>query len=235
MSYRSNTPGQTNTPGFFESRHAHLPQGTGVFGMWLFLATLSILFAASIAGYLIVRLVTLNPVTDPVTGEITRLAGPALGSIDIPLGLWVSTALMLASSVTIHRALRAVRQERQADFRRGLIATAVLAVVFLAVQMPSLIELLGEHQQYRLQLREQINLGEQARMGLQPYGMVFFLIVVHAAHLLGGIIPLGVITRNALRSHYDHESHNPVRYTAMYWHFLDAVWLTLFAMFLLVG
>jgi cytochrome c oxidase subunit III len=137
--------------------------------------------------------------------------------------------------VTIHWALRAVRQERMADLRRGLIATAVLAVVFLAVQTPSLIELLGEHQQYRTELREQTDSGQRASLALQPYGMVFFLIVVHAAHLIGGIIPLGVVTRNALRNRYDHESYNPVRYTAMYWHFLDAVWLTLFAMFLLVG
>lgn len=214
---------------FFEDRHPHLPRGTGTLGMWLFLAALGILFAASMIGYLVIRLVTLKPYENPVTGVVVRQAGPALGSIAIPPGLWVSTAVMLASSFTMHLALRAIQQEKQEVFRRCLVATAALAAMFLVIQMPSLWALLNEHLAYREQLRGDTTLG------LLPYGMVFFLIAIHAAHLVGGIIPLSVVTRHAWRRRYDHESHNPVKYLAMYWHFLDVVWVCLFAGFLLIG
>lgn len=215
--------------GLFEDRHEHLPHGTGAFGMWLFLITLSILFAASMVGYLVIRLTTLNAYTHPVTGEVVRQAAPALGSIAVPPGLWVSTVVMLASSFTIHLALRAIRREKQEVFRRCLVVTAALAAMFLVIQLPSLWTLLNEHRAYREQLREDTTLG------LLPYGMVFFLIVIHAAHLVGGIVPLGVVTRNAFKHKYDHESYNGVKYVAMYWHFLDIVWLCLFAGFLLIG
>ncbi len=217
-----------DNPGFFEDRHTHLPQGTGLFGMWLFLVALGILFASSLGAYMIIRLMTLNPVIDPA-GEVVRQAGPALGSIPMPLGLWVSTTVMLASSYTIHLALRAIQQERQVVFRRCLAVTAALAVMFLVIQTPSLMLLLNEHTAYREQLRD------EATLGLMPYGMVFFMIVVHGAHLIGGMIPLGIVTHHAWRDRYDHESYNPIRYVAMYWHFLDVVWLCLFGGLLLIG
>jgi len=224
----TSTPTSDN-PGFFEDRHTHLPQGTGTLGMWLFLTTLGILFAASLGAYLVIRLMTLDALTDPVTGQVVRRAGPPLGSIPMPSGLWVSTAVMLASSYTIHLSLRAIQQERQAVFRRCLAVTVALAALFLVVQTPSLMTLMNEHLAYRQQL------SGDASLGLMPYGMVFFLIVLHAAHLIGGIIPLGVVTDHAWRNRYDHESHNPVKYVAMYWHFLDVVWLCLFAGLLLIG
>jgi cytochrome c oxidase subunit III len=216
-------------PGLFQDRHTHLPPGTGTLGMWLFLISLGILFASSMVGYLVIRLTTLKPGFDPVTGEVVRQAGPALGTITMPPGLWVSTAVILASSFSIHLALRAVHRERQAVFQRCLVVTAALAVMFLVIQVPSLWAFLDEHRAYTDQA------AQDRTIGLLPYGMVFFLIVVHAAHLLGGMIPLGIVTHHAWRSRYDHESHNPVRYLAMYWHFLDIVWLSLFAGLLLIG
>lgn len=215
--------------GLFHDRHTHLPPGTGVFGMWLFLISLGILFASSMVGYLVIRLTTLKPGLDPVTDAVVRQAGPALGTIQMPAGLWVSTAVILASSFSIHLALRAVRQERQAVFQRCLLVTAALSVLFLVVQAPSLWALLNEHRVYMDQHTQ------DRTIGLLPYGMVFFLIILHAAHLIGGMIPLGVVTHHAWRSRYDHESHNPVHYLAMYWHFLDVVWLSLFAGLLLIG
>lgn len=222
-------PPPTEKPGLFQDRHDHLPKGTGTLGMWLFLISLGILFASSLAAYMVIRLGSLSPGTDPVTGEVKRLAGPALGSIDIPPGLWASTAVMLASSFSIHLALRAIQQERQVVFRRCLLVTLALAGMFMVIQVPSLLSLLNEHLAYQEQLRETMNLG------LMPQGMIFFLIIVHAAHLIGGLIPLGIVTHHAFRSRYDHEAYNPVKYVAMYWHFLDVVWLFLFFGLLLIG
>ena len=212
-----------------EDRHKHLPRGTGTFGMWLLIISLGMLFASSMVGYLIIRLVTLHAEVSPVTGQVVRQAGPALGTIHMPVGLWVSSLVLIASSFSIHLALRSIRLERQPAFRVSLAVTAALAVLFLVVQTPNLWSLLQAHSAYEAQLQH------DATVSLLPYGLAMFLIILHALHLVGGMIPLGVVTHKAWRHQYDHESHNPVKYLAMYWHFLDIVWLCMFAGFLLIG
>lgn len=192
-------------PRLFEQRHHHVPPGTGTLGMVLFLIALGMLFGASLLGYLIIRL---------------RL--PA--TIHLPGGLWVSTALMLTSSYTIHRALQNVRHERQTPFRKALVVTLLLAVGFLLVQAPSLTALLREH-------GRQLADGQ----GVYLHALVFFLILLHAAHLVGGLIPLAVVSHQAHAGRYDHEHHAPVWYLALYWHFLDGVWVTMFLAFRLTA
>ena len=63
-------------------------------------------------------------------------------------------------------------------------------------------------------------LGRAAEGGTALQYAVFFLIIVHALHVVGGLVPLIVVTRNAHAGRYDHEYHGPVKRLAMYWHFL---------------
>ena len=186
-------------------RH-QVPPGTGTFGMWLFLAALTMLFAATIVAYLIFRF------TSPL-GEGASLTMPA--------AFWASTALMLIASFTMHRALQNVRHERQTRFRNALVLTLLLAVGFLLVQAPALVQLLGAH--------------NSPEVETAMYGLVFFLVIVHALHVLGGLIPLAVITARAHRDAYDHEQHEPVTQVTLYWHFLDAVWVVMFLVLTLAG
>ena len=186
-------------------------------GMALFLTALGMLFAASMLGYLLIRF-------NVLAQDISR--SPEYGQIDLPWGLWLSTAVILASSYTIHRALQSVRHERQARFRHALTLTAGLAVAFLLVQAPSLTTLLQEHRAIA---------DVDPERGTRLYGLIFFLILLHAMHLVGGMLPLLVVTYHAHRGRYDHEHFASVQYLAMYWHFLDVVWLILFGVLLLAG
>ena len=61
--------------------------GAGVLGMWVFLATLTVLFLAAIVGYLVVRL--------------KATAWPPPGMPRLPAGLWLATVVLFAGSVTI--------------------------------------------------------------------------------------------------------------------------------------
>lgn len=72
----------------------------------------------------------------------------------------------------------------------------------------------------------------QQRLAL--YGLVFFLVLIHALHVFGGIIALARTWQQARRGVYDHEHYQPVRHVALYWHFLDAVWLAMFFTFLVM-
>ena len=203
-------------------RHHHTPPGTGVFGMTLFLIAIGIVFVASMLAFVLIRFTTLKEVVNEYTGEVVRPAAPPIGTVDMPAGLWASTAIILLSSFTMHRAVENVRHERQTRFRNMLLWTLLLAIAFLLVQVPCLVELLREHVQYK-----------QQRFML--FGAVFFLILLHAMHVVGGIIPLCVINHRARNNAYDHENFGAVRHMSMYWHFLDGVWLMMFGILMVVG
>ncbi|WP_428387414.1 cytochrome c oxidase subunit 3 [Mucisphaera sp.] len=214
-----------------------VPKKVGDFGMWLFLASLAMLFIASMLAYVIVRINGMMEKTNAITGEPIPASGPAWGSLNIPPSLWISTVVILVSSFTIHRALTHIRLERQAAFRRMMAVTLGLAFAFLIVQGPSLGTLLTDH--WNAMEQRELLAAPGAPAGAVPnnalYGAVFFLILVHALHVLGGIIPLAVTTRQAYRHRYDHEHHAPVKHLVMYWHFLDGVWIAMFGVLLITA
>jgi len=213
--------GPTPRPGR-DQRDLRVPAAAGKLGMTLFLIALGMLFAASMVGYIVIRVINLTPKTDPQTGEAIPSTAPALGSIDLPATLWLSTLIMLLSSVTIHSAVEAVRRERQLWLRRWLMVTLLLAAGFLLIQTPALGALLSQH--------------FGAAQGFTAiFGLIAVLIIIHALHVVGGVIPLIAITLKAHRGRYDHEYHAPVGYVAMYWHFLDVVWLVMFAVLLIAS
>ena len=202
--------------------------------MALFLLSLTILFAASLLGYVYIR--------------VSNQQIP-LGSIHLPQALWVSTMMMLASSYTMHRALVAIRLERQPLFRTFLTATLVFAGLFVVIQTPAMSLLYHEHlvaqNDHDLQVKNQIqqlppkanpdiNVDESiaSPRSIPFYALVMVLILIHALHVIGGMIALGIVAYNGYLGRYDHEHYIGVRNCVMYWHFLDAVWIL---MFLVVG
>lgn len=180
--------------------HHRVPARAQTIGMWLFLAALAMLFGATMVGYFVVRL----------------RQGP-VPSFQLPRTLWISTALMLAGSVTIHFAVAAARRERQQELRRHLVMTCIFAALFVIVQTPAMVALLNQHR------------AVAASQRVFLYGLIFVLILVHALHVLGGLVGLGLTTAQAFRGRYDHEEHTGVKSAAMYWHFLDVVWIIMYA------
>lgn len=173
-------------------------------GLRLFLASLAVLFGASLVAYLVVRL----------TGQ--RLSSSA--AVSLPPVLWASTALLLAASYALHRSVAAARSEKQARLRRWLLAAAGLGLFFASLQAVAVLELVDLH---AIWLRRQMTL----------YGIVMVLVALHAAHVVGGLVALGWVVARAFRNRYDHECHRGLRLCAVYWHFLDAVWLVMLAAF----
>jgi len=180
-------------------------------GLTIFLVSLGILFLASLVAYGLIRTVGHAPPT---------------GSVEMPAALWASTIVILVSSVTIQHALACIQHEKQTHFRLSMTATLGLAWVFMLIQAPSLATLLSQHAEMR---DAAIASGEK---GVLVYGLAFGLILLHAAHVLGGVLPLTWATIRAWRGGYDHERHETITYLTMYWHFLDVVWLIMFAVLL---
>lgn len=190
-----------------DSRHP-VPHRSQTIGMWLFLASLTMLFGASMLGYVLIRL--------------SSAAMPDQRFLQLPWTLWISTALVISASYTIHQALRSAQHQRPEQLKRYLPITLVLAIAFVAVQIPSLVTMLARH----ASLRE---------TGVHLYGLVFTLVVLHAAHVAGGVIALIAVTRRAFAGVYDHEHYTGVYHAALYWHFLDIVWLVMFGTMMALG
>lgn len=176
--------------------------------MGLFLISLAMLFGASLLGYFIIRFQTQSWPTDL----------PSLPGV-----LWISTALLIVSSFTMQWSLNGIRMDQLAQLRRGMASTLGLGAAFLLLQVGAwitwlrpVIERWAESGEYRLALTG-----------------FYVLTGLHALHVVGGLIPMSIVTRRAWQDRYTAQQHAGVYYCAMYWHFLGVVWVVLFFALLL--
>lgn len=168
----------------------------GKYGMGILILSLSILFAASMVAYLVVR---------TRAGAGWRPAGMP----HLPAGLWLSTAIIIALSVAIEAGQRDIRRGERERLARAMGIAFLLGIAFLINQAVN----------WRVLIAAKGSL----------YGFTFFMLTgLHAAHVIGGLIPLGVVTRRAREGRYTRIFHPGVSYCTMYWHFLAVVWIVMF-------
>ncbi|RLS47047.1 MAG: heme-copper oxidase subunit III [Planctomycetota bacterium] len=175
----------------------------GVFGMWVFIAVVAMIFLACILGYLVVRF------DQPPGREWMPEGTPGL-----PPALLLSTVVLLISSYTVQMAVRAARFNRQTQLRYAMGATLGLALLFLAVQALAWKELWTRH--------------VTIESGL--YAWTFYVLTgVHALHVIGGIPPMVQVFRRSMEGRYTPTNFTGVVLCAMYWHALDVIWIVLYA------
>ncbi|MGB7209949.1 MAG: heme-copper oxidase subunit III [Pyrinomonadaceae bacterium] len=138
---------------------------------------------------------------------------------DLPIQLWISTILMLISSISYHIAKRSIDADAIDAGRKWLLVTTVLGAAFISSQLLAWLEL--------------------SRRGLylhgNPYaGFFYILTAVHVAHVLGGIVALSTIVLNCWNgggSESDRLRRRKLaRAVGWYWHFMGAIWLVLFVL-----
>lgn len=135
------------------------------------------------------------------------------------LGLIV-TVVLLVSSFFMNRAETAIEHGDRKGFKTNIIVTLVLGIGFLlgvvGVEWPNAI-------------------AEGVTASSNTYGAVFFMLTgMHAFHVLTGVIFLLIVLRNGSRGLYD-EKHYPVEAVAVYWHFIDVVWIFFYPALYLIG
>jgi len=177
--------------------------------MWLLLSSLAVLFASAVLVVLVVRLQS-----DGWSGSLPPL----------PATLWVSTGLLLTSGVCMEWGLRSIRRDRHRRCTIALACTFVLAVAFLVLQTVAWF-------QWTTSIEE-----AQTLLSTHQLASSTFLVLtgLHAAHIIGGLVPLGLILWYAVLRSYSADEHVAVRDTTMYWHFLDVVWILLVAFMVIV-
>jgi cytochrome c oxidase subunit III len=138
---------------------------------------------------------------------------------DLPMQLWISTAIILASSLTYHFATTAIEGNHQEAAKKWLLATTVLGAAFLSSQILSWVALKSRG----------------LYMTGNPYvGFFYLLTAVHAVHVLGGVSALGSVLLRSWLPTVDPESIHKraalAKVVGWYWHFMGALWLVLFTL-----
>ena len=170
--------------------------------MWVLLAAIVMMFAALSSVYI-------------MSSEEQRRP------IAMPRMFLVSTALILISSVTFHKAKRSLQQERFRAHTRWLLVTLVLGVGFLMSQL--------------------VGWRELARRGVyfagHPRSTFFYLATgLHGAHLIGGIGLVLYLLIRSLRAAallYPEKNLTWSGIVGLYWHTMDGIWVWLFLLLLI--
>jgi heme/copper-type cytochrome/quinol oxidase subunit 3 len=192
--------------------------GMGVYnmklGMWVFLLSEIMFFTSLIGAYIILRFANPDAFAEP--GVV----------LNVPLTAF-NTFLLICSSVTMVKAFAAIEEGDQQGLKTWLIATALIGMAFVGVQVYEYIKL-GSHGFLPLASAYHAE-------GRPLYGATFYTMTgFHGAHVSIGVICLWFTVIQAFRGKYTAERHGGVEIMGLYWHFVDLVWIILFTIVYLI-
>ncbi|RZL92098.1 MAG: bb3-type cytochrome oxidase subunit III [Variovorax sp.] len=164
-------------------------------GLWVFMGVATALFSLFITAY------------------VMRMSGSDAVTLALPWQLWLSSALLVAGSVTLQQATAAARDASPARARSLLLVGGACAVAFLCVQWWAW----------------QALFAAQVMPAGNPGGSFFYLLTaMHGLHVLGGLVAWGWTARAAQRVDPADMAWR-IALCARYWHFMLVVWVVLFA------
>lgn len=169
-------------------------------GAWLFLAMLAIFFLSCMILFLLYALTR------------TKSADLKIPPLEVPVSFVSTTLLLVGISACLHFAVRSARCEQQLALKRYVSLAFVMSILFLLIQSIGMAWLAIVH--FKVDKPQET-----------LYGLTFFLALVHALHVVGGVVSITYVLTKVWRQMYDHENYWGVLYCTWYWHFLDIVWL----------
>ena len=187
--------------------------------MWIFLLSDTFIFTSFLTGYMTVRMSTTDPW--PIPSDVFALT---MFGQSIPLILIaIMTFVLITSSGTMALAVNyGYRRDKNKTFWL-MMATAALGATFVGMQAFEWSKLISEG------VRPWGN-----PMGAAQFGSAFFMITgFHGLHVSIGVIYLLVVAIKVRLGHYDNRGYEIVEITGLYWHFVDLVWVFIFAFFYL--
>ena len=197
--------------------------------MWIFLVSDTFIFSIFLLSYMTVRMST--TVAWPNPSEVFALS---FGGEPIPLILIaIMTFILISSSGTMAMAVRFGYLRDRKTSALLMLATAAFGASFVSMQAFEWTKLIEEG------VRPWFN-----PMGAAQFGSTFFMIPgFHGLHVSIGVIFLIIIARKTWRGDYEKQragfftsrkgNYEAVEIMGLYWHFVDLVWVFIFAFFYL--
>jgi len=188
--------------------------------MWIFLLSDTFIFTSFLTGYMKVRISSTVPW--PNASEIFALS---FGGEPIPLILIaIMTFVLITSSGTMALAVNYGYRRERVKTATLLFITAGFGLLFVGMQAFEWTKLIAEEG-----VRPWGN-----PFGAAQFGASFFMITgFHGAHVSGGVIYLTYVAFGVLNGRYEKKGYDIVEIAGLYWHFVDLVWVFIFAFFYL--
>lgn len=180
------------------------PKKLGITGILVTISSLSVLFITSLIGFFWVK-----------SAAITKGTWIPVGIPKIPFELVISTSLILVSSFSFHLSLKFFQEKKFSNYKISFLITYSLAILFI------LFQILAWKKMFDLNLKP-------TTPNLFSF-IFYFLTSLHILHVLFGIIPMTKILKKIFQLDTSTQQGNRLVISAIYWHFLDAVWLVLFS------
>jgi len=189
--------------------------------MWIFLLSDTFIFTCFLTSYMNVRISTTMPWPNP--SEVFALH---IGGTDVPLILIaIMTFILITSSGTMAMAVNYGYRRNRARTTSLMLITAAFGATFVGMQAFEWTKLIVDEG-----IRPWGN-----PLGAAQFGSAFFMITgFHGAHVSAGVIYLCVVAMRVWNGFYDRKgTYETVEITGLYWHFVDLVWVFIFAFFYL--
>ncbi len=188
--------------------------------MWVFLVSDTFIFSVFLTAYMTVRLSITEPW--PNSSEVFALT---IAGHHMPLLLIaIMTFVLITSSGTMALAVNAGYQRNRALTFKLMVATALLGASFVGMQV---------FEWSKLILEEGVRPWGNP-MGAAQFGSTFFMITgFHGLHVTAGVIYLLVVANRVRKGYYENKGYHIVEIAGLYWHFVDLVWVFIFAFFYL--
>ncbi|HSY76271.1 MAG TPA: heme-copper oxidase subunit III [Bacteroidia bacterium] len=171
--------------------------------LWIGLVSIGMMFAGLTSGYIVRR------------GSGTWLL------FQIPFPFYISTAIILVSSITMNMAMQAAKKGVSSGISRALLLTWILGVAFGVCQFMG----------YKALVDAKVFL---VGTNSNASGSYFYILsLLHLCHIVGGLVALSIAFVKSVKRKYTTESYLGVKLCATYWHFLDGLWVYLFVFMLL--
>ena len=188
--------------------------------MWFFLLSDTFIFGSFLTGYMTVRSSTTVAWPNP-----SKVFALHIGGADVPLLLIaIMTFVLISSSGTMAMAVNCAYRRDRVNAARLMFVTAAFGVMFVSMQAFEWSKLILEG------VRPWGN-----PWGAAQFGSTFFMITgFHGLHVTAGVIYLSIVAVRLLRGRYERTgNYQIVEIAGLYWHFVDLVWVFIFALFYL--
>lgn len=188
--------------------------------MWIFLLSDTFIFSCFLVGYMVMRASTIE--AWPNASEVFALT---IAGHHIPLVLIaIMTFILITSSGTMAMAVNFGYRKDKRKAAILMLVTALLGLSFVGMQAFEWTKLIEEG------VRPWSN-----PFGAAQFGSVFFMVTgFHGLHVSIGVIYLAIVAIKILKGHYeDSGNYEIVEIAGLYWHFVDLVWVFIFALFYL--
>lgn len=139
-----------------------------------------------------------------------------LKDFQLPTAFFISTIVILGCSVTFHLAKKSIQKDNQSATTMYLLSTLALGVLFVILQFVGFGQIVSNGYYFT---------GQASSITTT---FLYIVTVVHLLHLVGGLISLLIIIYNHFKQKYNSTQTLGIELGAMYWHFLDLLWVYLF-------